>query len=155
VFWAPRRGDRNWLAAATQFPGTLFFNISTLAATIHNVMAAEEDRYVWRPDFFGSILFLVSSAYAILALGHGFASWRPHLLPWWIAWLNMAGSVAFMVSAIFSYVLPSTGGLIDEPLANAGTFVGAVCFFVGAALMLPAWRTAVRSVALPDDETAR
>jgi hypothetical protein len=77
------------------------------------------------------------------------------LLPWWIAWLNMAGSVAFMVSAIFSYVLPSTGGLIDEPLANAGTFVGAVCFFVGAALMLPAWRTAVRSVALPDDETAR
>src|SRR5215212_2447656 len=26
--WRPR--DKNWLAAATQFPGTLFFNISTL-----------------------------------------------------------------------------------------------------------------------------
>src|SRR5512132_580243 len=30
--WRPR--DKNWLAAATQFPGTLFFNISTLAAIV-------------------------------------------------------------------------------------------------------------------------
>ena len=32
--WHPR--DRAWLAAATQFPGTLFFNVSTFAATLHN-----------------------------------------------------------------------------------------------------------------------
>lgn len=59
---------------------------------------------------------------------------------WWIAWLNMLGSVAFMVSAIASFILPSTGGLINEPVANAGTCIGAVCFFFGAALLLPAWR---------------
>lgn len=141
--WLP--GDRNWLAAATQFPGTLFFNISTLAAVAHNLTAREADRYVWRPDFFGSILFLVASTFAILALGEGFLAWRPRLLLWWIAWLNMLGSVAFMASALASFVLPSTGGLIDEPLANAGTFIGAVCFLVGAALMLPAWRAAVRA----------
>lgn len=137
---ARRPHDRAWIAAATQFPGTLFFNISTLAATVHNLTVQESDRYVWRPDFYGSVLFLVSSAYAILALGHRFFSWQPRSLLWWIAWLNMLGSVAFMVSAIASFILPSTGGLIDEPVANAGTFIGAVCFFFGAALLLPAWR---------------
>ncbi|MET0714380.1 MAG: hypothetical protein ABWY57_05655 [Mycetocola sp.] len=142
--WRPK--DRNWMAAATQFPGTLFFNVSTFAATAHNLSVPESDRYVWRPDFFGSVLFLVSSAYAILALGDGFLSRRLRSLPWWIAWLNMLGSIAFMVSAIASFVLPSTGGVIDEPVANAGTFVGAVCFLIGAALILPAWRGAVRSV---------
>ena len=30
--WSWRPHDRNWVAAATQFPGTLFFNVSTTAA---------------------------------------------------------------------------------------------------------------------------
>ncbi|HKH15259.1 MAG TPA: hypothetical protein VKA47_11455 [Solirubrobacterales bacterium] len=91
--------------------------------------------------FVGSI----SSAYAIAALGSGL--WRPRLrdLPWWIAWLNMLGSVAFMASAIANYVLPSTDAVIDVPLSNAGTLLEAVCFLVGAALMLPAWRAEVQS----------
>ena len=92
VPWAWRPGDKNWLAAATQFPGTLFFNISTLAETAHNLTAAQADRHVWRPDIFGSILFLVASAYAISALGVGFRRLRS--LPWYIAWINMLGSIA-------------------------------------------------------------
>ncbi len=141
--WDPH--DRAWLSAATQFPGTLFFNVSTLVATVHNLTVAQTDRHVWRPDAFGSVLFLVSSAFAILALEHGFFDWRPRSLPWWIAWLNMLGSVFFMLSAIASFVLPSSGGVINEPVANTGTFLGAVCFFVAAGLLLPAWRGAVRS----------
>jgi hypothetical protein len=143
--WAWRPHDKNWLASATQFPGTLFFNISTLAATVNNLSAAQADRYVWRPDSFGSVLFLVSSAYAVSAVGVGFWGLRLRALPWLIAWLNMLGSVAFMASAIASFVLPSTDTLIDLSLANAGTFLGAVCFLIGAALMLPAWRASVRS----------
>jgi hypothetical protein len=143
--WAWRPRDKNWLAAATQFPGTLFFNISTFAATVNNLTAAEADRHVWRPDVFGSVLFLVASAYAISALGVGFWGLRLRVLPWWIAWLNMLGSVAFMASALASFVLPSTDTLLDIPLANAGTFLGAVCFLIAAALMLPAWRASVRS----------
>jgi hypothetical protein len=50
-----------------------------------------------------------------------------------------------MASAIASFVLPSTDTLLDLSLANAGTLLGAVCFLIGAALMLPAWRDAVRS----------
>ena len=140
--WWPR--DKNWIAAATQLPGSLFFNHSTFAALAHNLSASEADKHVWRPDVFGSILFLVSSAFAVSALGAGF--WRPQsrLFPWWIAWLNMLGSVAFMVSAIAGFVVPSTDTVLDLPLGNAGTLIGAVCFLLGAALMLPAWRVAVR-----------
>jgi hypothetical protein len=141
--WAWRPGDKGWLAAATQLPGTLFFNHSTFAALAHNLSASEADRHVWRPDVFGSILFLVASALAISALGAGF--WRPRDLPWWIAWINMLGSVAFMASAIAGYVVPSTDAVLDLPVDNAGTLVGAFCFLVAAALMLPAWRAAVRS----------
>jgi hypothetical protein len=135
--WLPH--DRAWLAAATQFPGTLFFNSTTLLAISTSVGSSKYDKVVWRPDFFGSILFLVSSAFAILAAGR-FLAWRPGAAEWRIAWLNMIGSIAFMASAIGAFVLPRTGGEVDLTLADRGTFVGAACFFVAAALAIPAWR---------------
>jgi hypothetical protein len=141
VGWRPH--DRAWLAAAVQFPGTLFFNVSTVAALTHNATAAEADRYVWRPDLFGSVLFLVSSAIGILAVSERFWSLRPQSLTWRIAWVNLLGSVLFMASAIASYVVPSTDEELGARLAVAGTLWGAACFLVGAALMLPAWRRAL------------
>jgi hypothetical protein len=135
--WLPR--DKAWVAAATQFPGTLFFNATTFLALVQGLSASQYDRVVWRPDFYGSVLFLVSSTYAIVVLG-GFLSWRPGSPGWRIAWLNMAGSIAFMASAIAAYALPRTGTEISPAWANGGTFVGAVCFFVGAWLAIPAFR---------------
>jgi hypothetical protein len=140
--WLPH--DRNWLAAITQFPGTLCFNISTLAALAHNATVIQEDRRIWRPDFYGSTLFLVASFFAILAVGR-VLSFRPHRFPWWIAWLNMIGSILFMASALASYVLPTTGEYINSRVSIIGTLLGAVCFLVGATLMFPAWRRAVRA----------
>jgi hypothetical protein len=148
--WLPH--DRNWLAAITQFPGTLFFNISTFVALAQNLTVQQQDRHVWRPDFFGSTMFLVASAFGILALGR-ILSIQVRSLSWWIAWLNMIGSVFFMGSALASYVLPTTGELINSRVSIVGTLLGAVCFLVGAALMLPAWRMAVLttpSVVRPD-----
>ena len=141
--WGWRPDDRNWLAAASQFPGTLFFNLSTFAALTHNATAAQADRYVWRPDLFGSILFLVASTYGILAVSRRFLSVDTASVPWWIAWVNMLGSVLFMASALASYVLPSTDEVLNTRVSVAGTLLGAVCFFVGAALMFPAWRRAI------------
>ena len=139
--WLPH--DRNWLAAITQFPGTLFFNISTFAALLHNLTVKQQDRRIWRPDFYGSTLFLVSSVFAILAIGR-FLSFRPRNPPWWIAWLNMIGSILFMASALASYVLPTTGEYINSQISIAGTLFGAACFLLGATLMFPAWRRDVR-----------
>ena len=154
--WLPH--DRNWLAAITQFPGTIFFNISTFAALLHNVTVQQQDRRVWRPDFYGSTLFLVASLFAILALGR-LLSFRPRSFPWWIAWLNMIGSIFFMASALASFVLPSSGELINNPVSVGGTLLGAVCFLLGAILMFPAWRRAVRAATRPltpkDPQTQR
>jgi hypothetical protein len=143
VFLGWKPSDPNWWAAVTQFPGTLFFNASTFAALAHNLTAAEADENVWRPDAYGSTLFLVASAFAIVGIGGRVLSWRPRSLPWWIAWLNMLGSIAFGFSAVASYVLPTTNELISSAWSIGGTFVGAICFLLGAALMLPAWTAAV------------
>jgi hypothetical protein len=94
---------------------------------------------VWAPDFVGSILFLVASWFGIMAISKRIWEWRPGDLWWGIAWIDMAGSVFFGISAIASLVLPMTGGMVDPRWANLGTFAGAVCFFVGAGLLVPAW----------------
>lgn len=140
ALWAPRPADRGWLSAATQFPGTLAFNVSTLLAIDASLTVQQVDRLVWRPDFVGSVLFLVASGYGILAVVGRFRVWRPHD-PWWgIAWTNMVGSIFFMASAIGAYLLPATGSEVDPRWASLGTFAGAICFLVGALWLLPAWR---------------
>ena len=50
------------------------------------------------------------------------------------------------MSAIASYVT-SSGQLLSLALTNLGTFVGAICFLVGAILLLPE-----RTLEAPDDE---
>jgi hypothetical protein len=149
-WWAWRPGDRAWMAAATQFPGTLFFNVSTLAALAHNATVTFKDQHVWRPDIFGSTLFLVSSGYGVLAVT-GIAR-SGNRLPAGIAWLNLLGSVLFMASALASYVLPS-GEDLDADVAVAGTLLGAACFLISAALMFPAWHRAVRHTNLQGEPT--
>jgi len=134
--WLPH--DREWLSAATQFPGTVFFNATTLSAIAIGAGSGKYDVVVWRPDFFGSVLFLVSSVFAILAAGK-LLSWQPGDDAWRIAWLNMLGSVAFMASAIGAYAPPRTGTELDPSLADRGTFAGALCFLVAALLSIRAW----------------
>ncbi len=134
VSWEPRR--IGWLASSIQLIGTVFFNISTFRAMIDGFAAGPDDLLSWRPDALGSICFLVASWLAFAEAGHRWLSWRPQDLDWVIAALNLAGSVFFGLSAIGAYALPSTGELLDASLANSGTFLGAICFLVGAALLI-------------------
>ena len=55
---------------------------------------------------------------------------------WQAEWVNMIGCVAFGVSALGAFVTES-GVTADALLANAGTFIGALCFLVAALLVLP------------------
>ncbi len=50
--------------------------------------------------------------------------------------VNMGGSIAFGAAAIASRYMRANGEIANVALVNLGTFVGAVCFFVGA-LLLP------------------
>jgi hypothetical protein len=126
----------DWLATGVQSLGTLEFNVSTAAAIWAAAGTSQARHHVWRPDAIGSCCFLIASGLAWFEACHGWATWRPRSLAWWITALNLAGSVAFGFSAIASYVIPGTTQLLSLPVTNLGTFVGAVCFFAGAVLLL-------------------
>lgn len=128
---AETRADR-W-SSVVQFAGTIFFNVSTYHALRTGIASNEYNRLVWRPDAFGSICFLVSGVIAYVAVRR-----PPRGLVWWIAAVNLAGCVAFGISAVAGYVVPSTGSAVDLAAANAWTALGALCFLVGALLLLPA-----------------
>jgi hypothetical protein len=133
--WEPHRID--WWATLIQFAGTICFNVSTLVAIDPSITSDTARHHVWRPDVLGSVCFLVASELAFAEVGHRWLSWLPHLRSWWIAALNLAGSVAFGVSAIAAYVVPDSGAPANVQLVNLGTFLGAIGFFVGALLLLP------------------
>jgi hypothetical protein len=115
-----------------QFAGTIFFNVSTFRALQAGLDASAYDRLVWSPDVLGSICFLVSGAIAYAAVRR-----RRRALPWWIAMVNLAGCVAFGISAVAGYVVHSTGDVLDLAAANSWTSLGALCFLVGSVLLLP------------------
>ncbi|MEU1970470.1 hypothetical protein ABZ477_02340 [Microbacterium sp. NPDC019599] len=124
----------DWWAAAIQFVGTLLFNVSTFAVLLAAYRGLEDPAAGWTPDAWGSAAFLISSTLALFAAGRRHELWDPDARTWRGTWLNMAGSVAFGISAIGAYVVPATGDFVDVRWINLGTFLGAVCFFVAAAL---------------------
>jgi hypothetical protein len=134
-FFGSRQID--WWASVIQLIGTLFFNVSTANAVRIDLSTSAALHHVWRPDAFGSVCFLVASGLAWFEVSHGWGSWSPRDLSWWITLLNLVGSVAFGVSAVAAYIVPTTGQLWNVELTNLGTFVGAICFLAGAILLLP------------------
>ncbi|MGB7051608.1 MAG: hypothetical protein WBG41_08575 [Acidimicrobiales bacterium] len=127
----------DWWASGIQLIGTLYFNVSTAVAISTDLSAQVARQHVWRPDAVGSVCFLVASGLAWAEVCHGWAAWTPRSVSWWITLLNLLGSVAFGVSAVASYVVPATGQLRNLERSNLGTFVGALCFLLGAVLLLP------------------
>jgi hypothetical protein len=79
----------------------------------------------------------VASGLAFADVARPLFNWRPKDLAWSVTWLNMVGSIAFGLSAIGAKVIVSTGDLRDAQLANAGTWLGALCFLAGAILLVP------------------
>jgi hypothetical protein len=51
--------------------------------------------------------------------------------------LNLVGSIAFGVSAVAAKLVHGATQPRNIELVNLGTFLGAICFLVGAALLLP------------------
>jgi YrhK-like protein len=138
--WEPHRID--FWACGIQSLGTLWFNWSTFAATRSALDAEQAHKMIWRPDLLGSIAFIVASWLAWVEVCHRWFAWRPRDVSWWIVAANLAGSIAFLISAFAAYIDPETGTVWRLPLANLGTFVGAVGFFVGALLLIPEMRSA-------------
>ncbi len=118
------------LSAIVLFAGTLVFAINLIDSFIEDLSPTVADRLVWSPDMIGCALFLVSGHLAMVGIGGGWRFWRRRDLGWWIVAVNQLGSVLFMVSAVASFVRPSSGDLLATGIANWGTLTGALCFAI-------------------------
>ena len=135
TWWQPRSSD--WWADGVQLVGTLAFNVTTTAALVENWTVRQQNVRVWGPDVVGSVCFLVSSGIAMSAAAAVGRRFRADDTAWWVAVFNLAGSVAFGLSALGAFVLPSTGSLAAPRLDALGTSVGGVCFLVASVLLVP------------------
>ena len=134
-----------WWALVVQLAGMIFFNVNTFRAAFVDVPPDEVNRLIWAPDLFGSIAFLVASHLVWLAVCGRLWCVRQTSSDWWMAGLNYMGSIFFMLSALAAYFLETTGEVVNITLVNVGTFLGAVCFFLGAYLLLPQHELPARS----------
>jgi hypothetical protein len=127
----PGEGRAGWWSAIVQSAGTLFFNVTTYQAMHTALTNSEYNKLVWRPDWRGSICFLVSGTIAYVASPrHAWHGWLPRRggPGWWQPAVNLLGCIFFGISAVAGYVVPSTGSMLDQAAANWNTSLGAACF---------------------------
>jgi hypothetical protein len=135
IGWCPR--NLGYLASTVQLVGTVMFNFNTLDATIADLDWVADDLLVWTPNMIGCACFLVASYLAYAEVSHAGGSVAPRSVSWWITVVNLAGSVAFQASAVYSFMGPGMQNAGDVFWANFLTAVGGLCFLVGAYLMIP------------------
>jgi len=129
---APEGGRAGWWSSIIQSAGTLFFNVTTYQSMHTALSSSEYNRLVWRPDWRGSICFLVSGAIAYRASPR--RGWLPRRggAGWWQPAVNLLGCVFFGISAVAGYVVPAKGSMLSQAAANWNTALGAACFLACA-----------------------
>jgi hypothetical protein len=132
-----RFANRNSRAAAIQAFGAILFQTSMTGALINSLNVAQQERVIWAPDLVGAICFVTASTifftlrYPIQQRRDNRQSAR------FLALLNIIGSAFFVLSAIGAYIVPLTDQSLYPQIANIGTFVGAIFFFVSSIPGLP------------------
>ena len=122
--------SRGWWSAVVLFVGTLLFAVSLVAAFAQGLTPRQSNTWIWFPDMFGCVCFLVSGHLAMLDVGYGRIRIRPGDRDWWIAAVNQLGSYLFLLAGFVAFVRPATSQPVNVDLVNWGTFAGAVCFAV-------------------------
>ncbi|MEP4485588.1 MAG: hypothetical protein ABJ013_08170 [Halioglobus sp.] len=128
--------DRGWRACAYQFVGTLAFNLNTFDAMTLGGNWLIDDIEIWVPNMLGSILFLASGVLAAREVQQATALWQPTSIEWCIASINLLGCIMFMVAAVLALETPVPLLAEASELSIMFTLLGAIGFFLGAALLL-------------------
>ena len=133
--WRPR--NLGYLASAVQLVGTILFNFNTGDALLTGLSWREEDLLIWTPNMVGCACFLVASALAYVEVMQGAARFAPRSVSWWVAVSNLLGSVAFQISALYSFAGPEPAAAGALFRASFYTAAGGLCFLLGSYLMIP------------------
>jgi len=136
IWWAWRSRNLGFIASASQLAGTFLFNINTFNCFYEGLSYIAMDIVIWLPNLIGSVLFLVAAGFAWLEIFHDKQVKAFYSVTWWIVWINILGSILFQRSAFRSFVHVDSGELVNEMIALRATLYGAVCFFIGAYLLI-------------------
>jgi len=132
-----RFADRNSRAAIIQAFGAVLFQTSMTGTLIRSLSTMQQESVVWAPDLVGAMSFVVASTmfynlrYPIQQRQDDRVSAR------FLALLNIIGSGFFVLSAVGAYIVPLTDQSLYPQVANIGTFVGAIFFFISSIPGLP------------------
>lgn len=119
--------------------GSLVFNYETifaLGAKAELLPAAG----LWWTSLLGSVLFLVSSVLQLAEAGHGYLSFEPRDVSWWVGVLFVLGSVGFIVGSLPGFPdvgLPTAEAPQGAIIVKLGFLAGGAAFLAGSYLMLP------------------
>ncbi len=136
IWWAWRPKNLGFISSACQLAGTILFNINTFNCFYDGLSYVAMDIVIWLPNLIGSILFLIAAVFAWLEIFHDKQVKPFYSVTWWIVWINLLGSILFQRSAFRSFIYVDSGEQVNEMIALRATLFGAVCFFIGAYLLI-------------------
>jgi len=132
-----RFADRNSRGAIIQAFGAVLFQTSMTGTLIRSLSTMQQESVIWAPDLVGAVCFVIASTvfftlrYPIQQRQDNRQSAR------FLALLNIIGSAFFVLSAVGAYIVPLTDQTLYPQIANIGTFVGAIFFFLSSIPGLP------------------
>ncbi len=137
VFWGWEPGHLAFWSCFTQLLGALCFNVDCFFAFVFSDNPLLVDFSQWLPSVIGSLLFVLSAYLLFMEVGHSYFRVRLKSLSWWVAVVNLAGCLGFLVGSILSLSTPGPAPAALTNAANAFNLQGALGFWISSYLMLP------------------
>lgn len=137
VFFGWEPGHLAFWSCLTQVLGALCFNVDCFCAFLCTRGYLLVDISQWLPSMAGSLLFVLSAYLLFMEVGHSYFSIEARSLSWWVAAVNLAGSLGFLVGSTLGLSLPTPPSAALTNAANAFNLQGALGFWISSYLMLP------------------
>lgn len=119
--------------------GSVVFNYETTFA-LGSTVDLLPKLGVWETSLLGALLFLAAGFLQFIEAGHGYVSFAPRDVSWWVGVSFIAGSLGFIVGALPGLGtpgLPSAEHGSGPLIVKVGFLLGGIAFLVGSYLMLP------------------
>lgn len=129
------------------FLGSLVFNYETTFA-LGSSLDIMPKAGLWVTSLVGAVFFLISGVLQFAEAGHGYISFEPRNVSWWVGVLFILGSVGFIVGSLpglGTTGLPTAESAPGSLIVKLGFLAGGLAYFVGSYLMLPELFTQLRT----------
>lgn len=126
--------------------GSLVFNYETVFALGSSLDVLPRPG-LWATSLIGAVLFLISGVLQFMEAGHGYLSFEPRNVSWWVGALFIVGSIGFILGSLPGLGTPGLPTNDTGPgalIVKVGFLIGGVAYLVGSYLMLPEMFTLLR-----------